>query len=198
MSRIVSSELRILVADAEIIDARAWLTPEDENMLSQVELSMLKAFKHLADAIVVFAEQEQRRWKRRREQQQRWMEDFGCPTYDQIITDDPVAAVFKEARIVGTNLRGRDAFPPPSPPYLFENNILDFDLNSRSPSLWEVLPSRPPQTHQQEHQQPQQQQQREQQVDHNSYKQSMSELSSPGTDITEMLSRARKINDTVA
>ena len=115
MSRVMSSELRALVAAAEIVDAGAWLTPEAENMLSQVELSMLKAFKHLADVIVVFA------------------------------------VTFPSGAI---------------------NHL---------PSFSRPLP---PQKRQQKHQQ----QQQEQQID------SMNEVSSPGTNTTELF--VRKFNDT--
>ena len=50
----MSQELRMIVA-AEIVNAGIWLTSADQNMLSQVELSRLSAFNHLADAIVIFA-----------------------------------------------------------------------------------------------------------------------------------------------
>lgn len=162
----MSSELRTLVATAEIIDAKAWLTLENENMLNQVELSMFKTFKHFVDAIMVFAEQKQRRKKRRmkqqkkkrkRQQKQRWMKKFGSFKYDEMILDDPIAAVFKEARIMNINFRERDAFSLSQSLYLFENDILNFDLNSKSSSLWEVLSSSSPQTHQQKHQKQQHQ-----------------------------------------
>lgn len=52
MSQIVSSELRGFIAAEKIVDVE---TLKAEAMLKQVELSIFKAFKHLANVIVMFA-----------------------------------------------------------------------------------------------------------------------------------------------